>query len=118
MEILDPSAACFTVDEDLLNFNLDAEGEGEDSTIFKGAAAASSSSLGTPGHAVAAAVFGRSGPFPVSSTLLCYLRVSWPSPVLLPFRVGRTGVSRLGWLCPSFRVESGRLVVGQISRRV
>lgn len=117
MEILDTTAACFSVDEDLLNFDLDAEGEEEDSTIFKGAAAVSSSSLGNPGHAVAAAVFGRSVPFPpVSSTLLCYLRPGPPvtraSPVLFPFRVGRTGVtrsatlSRLGWLCP------GRLVVG------
>lgn len=66
MEILDKAGACFTVDDDLLNFNLEGENEEEDLTIFKGASA-SSTSLETPSAAVAAAVFGRgalSVPFP------------------------------------------------------
>ncbi|XP_057783583.1 GATA transcription factor 1-like [Salvia miltiorrhiza] len=67
MEILDRVGACFTVDEDdLLNFNLEGEGEEKDLTIFKGASA-SSSSLETPNPAAAAAAaFGRgalSGPY-------------------------------------------------------
>lgn len=73
MEILDSAGACFTVDDDLLNFNLEGEGEEEGAlTIFKGASA-SSSSLETT-NAAAAAPFARGAlttPFPVSSTLLC-----------------------------------------------
>ncbi|KAH6778119.1 hypothetical protein C2S52_006371 [Perilla frutescens var. hirtella] len=71
MEILNTTGACFTVDEDLLNFNLEGEGEGEgedDVTIFKGSSASSTSANPTAAAAAAASVaFGRgalSVPFP------------------------------------------------------
>ncbi|KAL0414142.1 UNVERIFIED_CONTAM: GATA transcription factor 1 [Sesamum radiatum] len=46
MEILDATAACFVVDDELLNFTLDGEGEEDEltKTMFKGCSASSSSS--------------------------------------------------------------------------
>ncbi|KAL0349090.1 UNVERIFIED_CONTAM: GATA transcription factor 1 [Sesamum angustifolium] len=46
MEILDATAACFVVDDELLNFTLDGEGEDDEvtKTILKGCSASSSSS--------------------------------------------------------------------------
>ncbi|KAK6122944.1 hypothetical protein DH2020_043321 [Rehmannia glutinosa] len=44
MEILDTTAACFVVDDDLLNFTLDGEGDDEeDLTVSKGGSTSSSS---------------------------------------------------------------------------
>ncbi|KAK6145887.1 hypothetical protein DH2020_019756 [Rehmannia glutinosa] len=67
MEILDTTAACFVVDDDLLNFTLDGEGDDEeDLTVSKGGSA-SSSSLESSNPAAATAVFGRetrTGSFP------------------------------------------------------
>ncbi|KAK4425351.1 GATA transcription factor 1 [Sesamum alatum] len=49
MEILDAAEACFVVDDELLNFTLDGEGEEDEvtNTIFKGCSVSSSSSLET-----------------------------------------------------------------------
>ncbi|KAI3459600.1 hypothetical protein Pfo_016263 [Paulownia fortunei] len=65
MEILDTTEACFVVDDDLLNFTLEGEGEEEeDPTIFKGASA-SSSSLESSNPATTAFSRGtQSGSFP------------------------------------------------------
>ncbi|KAK4421677.1 GATA transcription factor 1 [Sesamum alatum] len=62
MEILDTAEACFMVDDDLLNFTLEGEGEEEEETTISKGASASSSSLESSNPAFR--LEARSGSFP------------------------------------------------------